>query len=107
MVSGNAVLHGDVVGPVHPADGLRVRHHGGREHRGAPALDGVSEELAAADEDGEEGQQGDGVHVVQAVRPVVVLARVQLGERRKSTKNVADPGGERTNGKRSCVITDL
>ena len=59
-----------------------------------PALDGVADILAAGDEDGEEHEQRDGVQVVEAVHPVVVVLRDELGVA-GGPEQRGDPAGTR------------
>ena len=72
--------HGQVVGVADPTDGVGVLAVTVRELSGAPAVDGLADELLGADQEAEADEDDDRVLSTEPVHVVVVHAKFYLAD---------------------------
>lgn len=87
VVQRNGLLQRNIVRIFNPAVGLRIRYIRPRKLGGAPALDGVPYILSTPGKYGEYTEQDDGVDVVDAVHPVIVIVSSELVPARPTPEN--------------------
>lgn len=78
----NGFFHRNVVGIRNPADICSVGFVGVCELGRAPALNWFPHELTRANDDCENDEEEDGISMIKAVDPVIVVVSPEFGDRR-------------------------
>jgi len=79
-------VHRQVVRVTHPADGVSVVNVTVRELGRAPAVDGVTDELFRAHQEGKEDREDNRVLAAQSVNIVVIDVKLELADTQNGLK---------------------